>query len=130
MKVEKGELQAQIDAFYASLKAKSLLVALDWAGSAGALSEAAGMKRNTANQWAYRKAIPPRAALILARVEGFPLTANEMCPDVEWSLFKRRQCHKCHARTNPPRYRAGCRFPVRPTVDGSRKASSLAERGA
>jgi len=108
MKTKTGELQKKIDAFYASVKAQALLVALDWAGNASALSAAAGMERNTANVWTRRQKIPPRAALILERLEGFPLTAGEMCPDVEWSRFKRRWCPHCAKRIYPPFYRAGC----------------------
>lgn len=125
MGTKTGELQKKLDAFYASMKAQALLVALDWAGgSAKALSEAAGMKGNTANVWVRRKKIPPRAALILERVEGFPLTANEMCPDVEWSRFKRRWCPHCAKRIYPPFYRAGCLSASIRGGNGFRRAST------
>lgn len=123
MKAKTGELQNKIDAFYVSVKAQALLAALDWAGSARALSEAAGMDKNTANVWVRRKKIPPRAALILERVEGFPLTANEMCPDVEWSRFKRRECPHCLKRIYPPFYRAGCLSPFTAGRTAPRKVS-------
>ncbi|SAK93954.1 hypothetical protein AWB80_06896 [Caballeronia pedi] len=111
-----GALQAEIDAFYKTMRAKALLKALAWFGdSPSKLAYAIGMDRDAASVWIKRGGIPPRAALLLERVAGFPLTASEMCPGVEWARFKKRQCPACHHYIYPPRYRTVC---LSPTKDG------------
>jgi|SRR5271167_2685973 len=99
-------LQEEIHTFHASIKARALLIAIEWAGSQAELSRLAGVSRYAANKWVTRFAIPPDAALRLSKVKGFPLTVHEMRPDVDWERFTRRiQCHGCGKRINPPQYR-------------------------
>ena len=99
-------LQEEIHTFHASIKARALLIAIEWAGSQSALSKTVGASRYAASKWIERGAIPPAAALILSHVKGFPLGLREMRPDVDWERFTRRvQCHHCRAYINPPQYR-------------------------
>lgn len=124
MRTKTGELQKKIDAFNASTRAQALLIAIEWAGgNARALSRAAGLDDNTASLWTYRKRIPPRAALVLEKLPGFPLTAREMCPGVDWARFKKRQCQRCGVTIYPPNYHPGCSSFLKVPGKRSRKLS-------
>lgn len=120
-----GEIEKKIRAFHAAVKAQALLVALDWAGGASNLSRAAGLDANTASLWIYRRSIPPRAALVLERIEGFPLKASEMCPGTEWARFRKRRCEKCNATIYPPNYRSGYPSLLKQSDKRSRKTSPV-----
>ncbi|MFL9899254.1 hypothetical protein PQR71_13990 [Paraburkholderia fungorum] len=112
MKKVKGELEKKLDAFHAAIKAQALLIALEWAGgSTRVLSDACGGTEGLARQWIHRKELSPMAAFLLSKIEGFPLSAREMRPDVDFSRFKRIRCNGCGKRINAPSYRTGCRSP-------------------
>jgi DNA-binding transcriptional regulator YdaS (Cro superfamily) len=101
-------LSEEIKAFHASICARALLIAIDWAGTQSALAERVGSSRYAVSKWIQRGGIPPAAALILSHVKGFPLGVREMRPDIDWERFTRKvQCHRCGADINPPRYRTG-----------------------
>ncbi len=125
---EGGLIQKQIDAFHASVKAQALLIAVDWAGdSPGLLSRITGGCESSGAVWMRRNEIPPKAAYVLSRIEGFPLTAREMRPDVDWTRFTRLICPHCVRKINPPKYQSGCRVPRQ---DSKKAQDLLAEREA
>lgn len=126
MTVESGSLQNQIDSFYSSVKAQALLIALEWAGeSPGLLSRITGGCASSGVVWVRRNEIPPKAAYILSRIDGFPLTAREMRPDVDWTRFTRLICPHCVRKINPPKYQSGCRVPRQ---DSKKAHDLMAER--
>lgn len=103
-----NELQAEIDRFYDKIRAAALLIGIRWAGSAGALAEAAGYGRFTGTKWAQRGAISPHGALRLSKLKGFPLTINEMCPGIQIDRYRFRSCPHCGHLIHPPNSRTGC----------------------
>jgi hypothetical protein len=103
-----NELQAEIEAFHKKIRARALLIALEWAGSASALAELAGFDRYTGTKWTQRGAVSPLGAVRLARLKGFPLPATVVASGVDLSMFAPRRCPKCDAVINPPSYRDGC----------------------
>ena len=102
-------LSEEIEKFHASIRARALLIAITWAGSADALARMAGLSRHTGQKWTQRGAIPPLAALSLSRISGFPLTFQEMCPGLDLrTSTEPYRCPRCHQSINPPNSRSGC----------------------
>lgn len=91
----RNELQAEIDAFHKKIRARALIIMIEWAGSARALSELAGLDKYTGTKWAQRGAISAPGALRLTRVRGCPLSFSEMVPGEDIGLYKSRACPKC-----------------------------------
>ena len=103
-------LKERIEAFNTAIRAEALIVALDWCGGNSALlAKFAGMDAITGRVWVSRGAISPAGAVILGRVPGFPLCAEEMSPGISLDLYRRRQCNHCNRLLHPPRMRSGCR---------------------
>jgi hypothetical protein len=94
-------MQAEIDAFHKKIRAKALVVAVEWAGSADALARMAGLSRHTGQKWTQRGFIPPPAALSLSRIRGFPLTFGEMCPGIDEIAARARRCPHCDLEIRP-----------------------------
>lgn len=102
-------MQAEIDEFHRKIRARALLIAVEWAGSADALGRMAGLDRQAAQKWTQRGYIPPLAALSLSLISGFPLGFGEMCPGVDvWTYAARRRCPHCDRHINPPDTKTGC----------------------
>jgi hypothetical protein len=94
-------LQKEIDDFHASVKARAVLIAIEWAGSVSLLAKRLGYTRYAVNKFVLRKHIPITAALALEQIEGFPLTASEMCPGIDTKKFKtRHRCPRCSANVH------------------------------
>lgn len=101
-------LQAKIDAFHASIKAQALIIAIEWAGGVRQLAERLGYTRYAVQKFVYRKQLSVVAALVLERLEGFPLTASEMRPDVDMEAIKaRKRCPHCMKTLRDPDSRTG-----------------------
>lgn len=112
----------EVEALYAAAKARALLRAIEWAGSASALATQAGFTRFAGIKWVQRSHIPWAAALRLIRVEGFPVGLSEMCPDVYKTARKtKRQCPHCDKVINLPRQRTGCSPLLKKTAKRPRK---------
>lgn len=115
-----SRLSDEINAFHDSIKARALLIMIEWAGSARQLSAKVGMAPCTGVKWMQRGYIPPLVAVVLETLPGAPLKASEMCPDVDTGAYKTRyQCHRCQAHINPPQ----CKTGFRSLLKASRKAS-------
>ena len=94
-------LSEEIEKFHASIRARALLIAITWAGSADALARMAGLSRHTGQKWTQRGFIPPPAALSLSRIRGFPLTFSEMCPGIDEIAARARRCPHCDLEIRP-----------------------------
>ena len=99
-------MQAEIDAFHKKIRARALLIAVEWAGSAGALGKMAGLSRYAGITWVRRGEIATICALSLSRIQGFPLSFEEMCPGEDKRLISARRCPHCDRSINPPDVRA------------------------
>jgi len=101
-------IQDEIDEFHKKIRARALLIAIEWAGSAEALGKMIGLERSASRKWVKCGQIPPLCALALSRIRGFPLGFGEMCPADDMRTLKRRlrfQCPHCMKDINPPRTR-------------------------
>jgi len=102
-------LQAEIDAFHASIKARALLIMIEWAGSARQLGMMIGLGRYAGHTWLKRGFIPPLAAIALEKLPGAPLKASEMHPGVTLDAYRAQiRCPHCHVTINPPSDKTGC----------------------
>lgn len=88
-------LSDEIKDFHTRIRARALLIAIEWAGSANKLSRMCGVGRAAGNKWAQRGYIPPLAALSLSLISGFPLTFEEMCPGEDARTLARLECPHC-----------------------------------
>jgi hypothetical protein len=116
-----NHLSDEIKEFHKRIRAKALLIAVEWAGSAVALAELVGFDRYTGTKWVQRGAISPLGAVRLAQLKGFPLRASEMASGVDLSMFLPRICPKCNATINPPKYRSGCSPLLKASTKRARK---------
>jgi hypothetical protein len=117
-----------ITEFYKKVRATAVIRAATWAGGEVAdLAEMIGCSRNDGHDWSRRGAFPARIALLLIRLEGFPLGLKDMRPDLDWSQYKARRCPHCDRQINPPNTRDGCssskRYSPKRTPTQSRKSS-------
>ncbi len=101
-------LQEEIHTFHASIKARALLIAIEWAGSQSLLAERLAMTRYAVTKWVERGGISPRAAISLERIKGFPLRFEEMCPGVDKNGYAPRRCPHCNRSIKPLGYPTGC----------------------
>lgn len=90
-----GILSAELEKFYAQIRARALLIAVDWAGSSDHLGRMTGLDRQAGQKWTQRGRIAPLAALSLSRVIGFPLTFEEMCPGFDVRTLTGLCCSRC-----------------------------------
>jgi hypothetical protein len=90
-------LLAELEAAYAKARAKALLTAIQWAGSSSNLAALAGLAASTGRKWAQRAKISVEGAKRLQRVQGFPLTVEEMCPGERLEPFVCPHCHRVSA---------------------------------
>ncbi len=107
-KTNQDKLQEEIDAFHASICARALLIAIDWAGSQTALAAKLGYSKHTGAKWALRGQIPPWAAVRLEKLKGFPLTAEEMRPDLGIETYRGLKCPVCRNLVRSHYKPAGC----------------------
>jgi hypothetical protein len=99
-------LSEEINEFHRKIRARALLIAIEWAGGAERLARMAGLSRYAGIKWTLRQRIPPIAALSLSLISGFPLTFQEMCPDEQLRALRVRfQCPHCTKDINPSRTR-------------------------
>jgi transposase len=103
-----NELQAEIDAFHKKIRARALLIAVEWAGSASALAELLGYDRYTGTKWLQRGRLPVFAAVRIAALKGFPLSAQEMCPNEAVTWHDGFACPHCGQRITAFKLRRGC----------------------
>jgi hypothetical protein len=108
-------IRAELEAFYAMLRAKAILVAIDWAGSAANLGQIVGYKRYTGMSWAKRGRISIEGAKRLASLPDFPLTVEEMCPGDRTQTL---ECPHCLRLIYPHGQRTG----TLPSFNGRSKA--------
>ncbi len=104
----KGEIAIEIEKFYEAVRARALLIAIEWAGSAGALAEIAGYDKYTGRKWGQRGKLSAHAALRLTKVKGFPLKLDEMCPGIQVDRYVNRDCPHCGRSIFPQNGRTGC----------------------
>jgi len=102
-------MQAEIDVFHKKIKARALLIAVRWAGSADALARMVGLNRDAGSKWLQRGHIPPQVAISLTRISGFPLGFGEMCPGLDLrTASARKRCPHCMKDIGPRDLRSGC----------------------
>lgn len=102
-------LQDEIDAFHKQMRARALLIAIEWAGSASELGRKAGGTRYAGTTWVRRGFVPVTSAKRLAKLPGFPLTALELTIAVDDSvLVKRKRCPHCMKNIRRPGHSTGC----------------------
>lgn len=94
-------LSEQVEILHSKMKAASLLIAVEWAGSARKLSKMCGLAPATGVKWMQRGEIPPMPALSLSRIRGFPLTFDQMCPGVDVRTIQARRCPHCDRLVKP-----------------------------
>ena len=85
-------IRDELAAFHKAIQARALLIAIDWAGSASTLAELIGYTRHAGVQWLRRGRLPVEAASRLARIQGFPMAFQEMCPAMRTDHL---QCKSC-----------------------------------
>lgn len=103
----RNDFANRVEDLCVELRAKAVLIALHWAGNADRLGRAAGMTRFAGHQWVRRGAIPAGAAVVLERIEGFPLSAADMAPGVDLGRYRQAVCAQCGKRLYPQGYKRG-----------------------
>jgi hypothetical protein len=101
-----GLLSVEIEKFHAQIRARALLIAVEWAGGVEALGKMIGFERSVSRKWVSCGRIPPLCALALSRISGFPLGFEEMCPSEDMRIQRARRCPHCDLEINPPNRRA------------------------
>jgi hypothetical protein len=137
-------LSEEIEAFHKRIRARALLMAIEWAGSASELGRRAGGTRYAGGTWVKRGCIPAVSAKRLAKLPGFPVTAFELVLPVDYSVVGRRKiCPHCwrsikpHGRqtgsspsfnrlTNRQRKKPASKRPAQPASTPARKRQSAA----
>lgn len=95
-------------AFNAKMKARAILMAVEWAGGAGRLAEMIGYTRFAGYKWLERVDIPAPAAAALERLPGFPVKACELLEPVDsFARVKTVCCPHCRKAIQPPDMRRG-----------------------
>jgi len=99
----------EVEALYTAAKARALLQAIEWAGSASNLALQAGYSRYAGTTWLRRGFVPLTSALRLEKIQGFPLSALDLCPDTFFTVRKHKaRCPRCRSVINRPNERTGC----------------------
>jgi hypothetical protein len=102
-------LEEERNAFNKKMKAKAILMAIEWAGSAPKLAQMIGYTRYAGYKWLERADIPMLAARALERLPGFPVKASDLLPDVDKNAFvKRKLCPHCWKEIRQPGKPRGC----------------------
>lgn len=102
-------LQDEIDAFHKQMRARALLIAIEWAGSASELGRKAGGTRYAGTTWVRRGFVPVTSAKRLAKLPGFPLTALELTIAVRKEPVENRvRCPHCRRTINRNGERTRC----------------------
>ena len=84
-----GKIADDLDRAIREAQVKSLVYALDWAGSQSALARAIGVKHCAVAKYIIAGKLSTTAAWILSHTDGFELTLYEMRPDiVDWRKLK------------------------------------------
>lgn len=95
-------------AFNKMMRAKALLVAVEWAGSASRLAEMIGYTRHAGAQWVRRAYITPTAAHLLEALPGFPVKALDLIGNADNKPTKKpRCCPHCYRVIRLPGEHAG-----------------------
>ncbi len=124
-------LQDEIDAFHKQMRARALLIAIEWAGSASRLGEMIGYSRYAGATWSRRVYITPTAAALLEALPGFPVKASELTIGVRTEpRTKRFQCPHCTKDINPPRQRTGYSSSFNDMTKRLRKAEAAKRKKA
>ena len=114
------------------MKAKAILMAIEWAGSAPKLAQMIGYTRYAGYKWLERVDIPMLAARALERLPGFPVKASDLLPEVDKNAFvKRKLCPHCWKEIRQPGKPRGCspsfnRVAKRPRKKAAPKPSAAA----
>lgn len=102
-------LQEEIDAFHKQIRARALLMAIEWAGSASELAERIGYTRHAGGMWVKRAYITEGAARLLEKLPGFPVKASELCAGVyKGDEPARHRCESCQRPMRMAGERTGC----------------------
>lgn len=109
-------IREELAAIHAQMRARALLIAIEWAGSASTLAEAIGYSRFAGIKWQQRGHIPVVAAHRLAAIPGFPLFVDELCPAIR---LERSRCPRCGHVKRLAGDRTGCP----PSFNGRSKAT-------
>lgn len=93
-------LQKDIDEFHATIKARALLILIEWAGNQNLLAKKLSLTRYAVQTWIKRGGVSPPSAWALAQLPGAPLTAEEIRPDIkDWKPYGRvkkpQRCPHC-----------------------------------
>lgn len=89
-----------------SVKANALIKAIQHAGSQAKLAHALGYNRCVVNEWLRFGHIGAPAAYVLSHVPGWPMTLEEMRPDVQdWSGYTQLKSKRHAAKRLPPQVR-------------------------
>ena len=121
-----------VEALYTAAKARALLQAIEWAGSASNLALQAGYSRYAGTTWLRRGFVPLTSALRLEKIQGFPLSALDLCPDTYHTARRTKlRCTRCWQVLNRPNERTGCspsfnRSTKRPRKKAAPKAKTAA----
>lgn len=101
-----GVLQKDIDEFHTAIKARALLILIEWAGSQSELAVKVGLTRYTVRMWGERGGVSAIGAWMLGQYPGCPLSAVEMRPDIkDWTKHGDAQARQRRAtklrKSNP-----------------------------
>lgn len=108
-----GILQKEIDAFNDQIKARALIILIEWAGSQNKLAQKLRVTRYAIGKAIERgNGLSAAFAWTLAQMPGCPLTAAEIRPDVkDWDKYKRilnpLSCQHCRRLVGAPSVRTG-----------------------
>lgn len=114
-------IKQELEAFYAMLRARALLTAIEWAGSASNLGMLVGYKKDAGITWQRRGRISVEGARRLSKLEDFPLTTDEMCPGQRTEPI---QCKRCMAIFQTQGHKTG----TSPSFNGRLKSVREARR--
>lgn len=124
-------LQDEIDAFHKQMRARALLIAIEWAGSASELASKIGYSRHAGGMWVKRAYITPGAAHLMEALPGFPVKALELCAGVYKEPSKsRHRCESCRKPMNLRGERTGYSSSFNDLANRLRKAEAAKRKKA
>jgi Putative antitoxin of bacterial toxin-antitoxin system, YdaS/YdaT len=124
-------LEEERNAFNKKMKAKAILMAIEWAGSAPKLAMMIGYTRYAGYKWLERVDIPMLAARALEKLPGFPVKASDLLPDVDKNAFvKRKLCPHCWREIRQPGKPRGCSLSFNRAAKSPRKQAAAKRKKA
>lgn len=128
-----GVLIKDIDSFYAQIKAKAIIILLDWAGTQRALAEKINTKPDTVKKWVQRREISAPGAWAISKLYNSPLTAAEIRPDVtNWKPYDRLYhptcCPHCQWVIKAPGARRDTSSNIKKALAANRKENRLTKK--